>query len=134
MIAGNETPALAGVSVIVVEDNFVVAQSLKWLLESFGCTFAGMAGTVDAALGLIDSVDFDVAILDIALDKEDVAPVATRIREVGRRLIYVTGYGDNEMLPEHLRDYPRLSKPVDPDRLVETILETVSEAAPPAPS
>jgi DNA-binding NtrC family response regulator len=120
--------SLRGISVIIVEDSFAVARSLKKLLESYDCEVRGMAATADAALALIAHAPFDVAILDIQLAGSDVARVAARIREQGGRIIYVTGYDDLDMLPRELRSFPRLSKPVAPDLLVSTILEVVGHA------
>ena len=117
--------SLSGIRAIIVENNFTVAQSLKWMLESCGCEVTGMVATPDAALELIARVPFDVALLDIQLSGGSAAPVAARISERGGKAIYVTGYGDLDMLPPALRSFPRLVKPVDPELLLSTILDVV---------
>jgi DNA-binding NtrC family response regulator len=117
--------SLRGIRAIIVENNFTVAQSLKWMLESYGCEITGMVATPDAALELIARVPFDVALLDVQLAGGSAAPVAARINERGGKAIYVTGYADLDMLPPELRSFPRLVKPVDPELLLSTILDAV---------
>jgi response regulator of citrate/malate metabolism len=61
------TPSCSGKRVLVVEDNFVLAESLACLLESAGCEVAGVAGEIHTALTLVNEVPFDIALLDIHL-------------------------------------------------------------------
>jgi CheY-like chemotaxis protein len=112
---------LAHVRIIVVEDSFPVADGLKFLLQTFGCTVAGMAGNVRSALDLVARSAFDVALLDIDLRGEHVTPIAEAVRRRGKPLIFLTGYGDAEILPAHLRALPRLEKPVEPTELLAAI-------------
>jgi DNA-binding NtrC family response regulator len=107
--------------VIVVEDRFVVADGLKFLLEGFGYQVVGMAGTVASALDLVRRASFDVAILDIDLHGESVAPVADEVIGRSRSVIFLSGYGDVAVLPPHLHAIDRLEKPAHPDRLAELI-------------
>ena len=119
---------LARARIIVVEDSFPVASSLKSLLQSVGCEVVGMAGNVEAALAVVGAAAFDLALLDINLRGEHVAAVADAVRERGKPVIFLTGYGDEDVLPSHLRALPRLEKPVDPTELFATI----ARALPPA--
>jgi DNA-binding NarL/FixJ family response regulator len=106
---------------IIVEDSYLVAAGLEYLLSSSDCEVVGKAGSVGAALTLVDTVPFDVAILDIDLHGENVAPVADAIRQSGREVIFLSGYGEADMLPSHLQSLPRLEKPVDPTELFDAI-------------
>ena len=106
---------------IVVEDSFPVAQNLKSLLESMPCDVVGMAGDVRRALDLVATARFDLALLDIDLHGEHVGAVADAVLQLGRRVIFLSGYGDADILPAHLRGLPRLEKPVDPDELFAAI-------------
>jgi DNA-binding response OmpR family regulator len=112
---------LAHLRVIVVEDSFPVADGLKYLLQAAGCDVVGMTGSMETALELVATAPFDLALLDIDLHGEHVAPVAEAVRERGRPVIFLSGYGDEEALPAHLRALPRLEKPVDPDELFALI-------------
>ena len=107
--------------VVVVEDSFPVADSLKYLLESGGYEVVGMAGNVRTALELIAAAPFDIAVLDINLRGEHVIPVADAIRKLGKPVIFLSGYGDVGLLPARLRDLPRLEKPVDLEALCRAV-------------
>jgi len=107
--------------VIIIEDEFVIARSLAFLLESTECQVVGMAASVQEALQLIDTEAFDAAIVDIDLKGTSAAPVAEELLRRQARFVFLTGYGDLEMLPEHLRQQPHLEKPVEPDLLLATL-------------
>jgi PAS domain S-box-containing protein len=113
--------SLNGLRVIIVEDNFAVASSLGWLLESYGCRVVGTAGSVAAGCKLVDEADFDVGVLDISLGDSDVAPVARRIQARAKRIVYLTGYAGMDRLPPDLRAHPCLPKPVQAEQLVSAM-------------
>jgi DNA-binding response OmpR family regulator len=121
MISDESTQRLAQFRLIVVEDSFPVADGLKYLLQTVGCDVVGMAGSVRTALELVATTPFDLALLDIDLHGEHVAPVAEAVRRRGKPVIFLSGYGDEEVLPPDLRALPRLEKPVDPDELLAVI-------------
>jgi DNA-binding NtrC family response regulator len=115
------------VRIVIVEDDFSIARSLEYALETAGCTVVGMAGSVDAALELVGSVSFDVALLDIDLRGDSVVPVAEAVLQRGRRAVFITGYGEADVLPAHLQALPRLEKPVDPE-VILSVLDTVADS------
>ena len=112
-MSAKATPA----RLLVVEDSFPVAHNLKSLLETMGCDVVGMAGDVRRALALVKTLSFDLALLDIDLHGEHVGAVADAVVQRGKPVIFLSGYGDADVLPEHLRALPRLEKPVDPNEL-----------------
>lgn len=59
--------SLKGYRILVVEDSWIVAQSLKSILEVIGATVVGPAATLDDATALADAAGFDVAIMDLDL-------------------------------------------------------------------
>jgi DNA-binding response OmpR family regulator len=121
MIPDESTHRLAHLRLIIVEDSFPVADGLKYLLQAVGCQVVGMAGSVRTALDLVATVPFDLALLDIDLHGEHVSPVAQAVQRCGKPVIFLSGYGDEEVLPPDQRSLPRLEKPVDPDELLAVI-------------
>jgi len=109
------------VRVLIVEDHFAVADSLRMFLENAGFEIAGMAGTLAAATALAERGGFDVAVLDIRLGSASIAPVADRVAADGVPIVFLTGYSEADILPESLRGHPRLSKPCDPAMLAATL-------------
>lgn len=103
---------LAGLRVLVVEDSFLVAASIKRILTDFGCTVVGPAPTVREASKLIDAEPCDAAILDINLGKETAEPLAQLLTDREVPFIFVTGYTS----PKQIQGYTertRLMKPID---------------------
>jgi len=123
------TPTEGPLRVLIVEDHFAVADSLRMFLENAGFEVAGMAGTVAAAAALVDRGGFDIAILDIRLGSASIAPVADRVAAAGVPIVFLTGYSEADILPEALRAYPRLSKPCDPGLLAETLRDLIASTA-----
>ncbi len=113
--------SLDGVRVLIVEDNFIVADSLKMLIDSYGGTVTALAPSAAAALEALDSAAIDVAILDIHLAGGKVDPLADRLVSEGVPFLFLTGYRDKSVLPEHLQGFARLGKPVEGDKLVAAI-------------
>jgi DNA-binding NarL/FixJ family response regulator len=66
--------ALLGCRVLVVEDNFLICESLCAFLIDCGCEVIGPAARVDAALSLCESARIDGAFLDINLGHETSLP------------------------------------------------------------
>ena len=117
--------SLKGTRVLIVEDNFVVADALKYLIEVYEGSVTAIAPSVERAVDALASTTVDVAVLDIDLKGKSVAPLTEHLRAVGIPFLFLTGYADAQLLPEHLRDRPRLDKPVEAERLVRTILSLV---------
>jgi CheY-like chemotaxis protein len=106
---------------VVVEDSYPVAEGLRYLLEALGCDVVGMAGNVPNALELVSSGGYDLVLLDIDLRGEHAAPVAEAVHRQGKPLIFLSGFGEDEVLPPHLRLLPRLEKPADRDQLLAAL-------------
>ena len=116
----------SGVTVIIVEDNMLVADSVRMLLETLECHVAGMAGTVERGIDLVESNEFDVALLDIDLRGRSVLPVVRAVQDKGKPFLFISGYGDETILPEELRSAQRLNKPLDAEGLVSAIQEVLA--------
>ena len=125
---GKAITNLEGVTAVIVEDNMLVADSMRLILESWSCRVSGMAGTVERASSLAADADYDVAILDIDLRGASVLPVVDVVRGQGKPFFFVSGYGDETVLPPDLRSVRRLNKPVDPDTLIRTIRSVLDDA------
>jgi PAS domain S-box-containing protein len=128
---------LAGVRVLVVDDNRDAADSLCILLGSLGvdahCAYAG-----EEALRRLPQLRPDVVVLDIGMPGMDGNEVARAIRAEahndGLRLIALTGWGqhgDRERTRASGFDH-HLTKPVDLAALQRLLLESVREGQPAA--
>ena len=96
--------------VLIVEDEMFVAVLLEDMLTDLGYQVAGIAGRVATALPLVETLDFDLAILDVNLAGEMSFPVADAVAEKGVPYLFSTGYGRPGISPSHAHR-PVLSKP-----------------------
>ena len=99
--------------VLVVEDEYLIADELCQTLARGGATVVGPASTVAAALRLIGGdCGIDMALLDINLKGEMVFPVADALAERGIPFAFVTGYS-KAVVPSRFEHVPCWEKPVD---------------------
>ncbi len=122
-------PSLKGIRILIVEDNYVVADALRYLIDCYEGTVTATVPSVERAFEALASGPVDIAVLDINLHGTSVAPVAEHCRAHGIPFVFLTGYGNAEMLPEHLREQPRFDKPVEPERLVRALLALCARSA-----
>lgn len=111
----------AGLDVLIVEDDGLLAEELAGELASAGHRVAGRASTAHGALDLAERVPVDVALVDVELDGQgfggDVAELL--LRRHGVRSVFVSAYLDppNRDVLRTLDPYAMLAKPHDPAEL-----------------
>lgn len=89
---------MAGRKILVVEDEFFVAEDLSELLRSAGAEVVGPASTLPAALHLVERSIFpDAAILDINLAGEPVYALAEELDRRGVPMMFLTGYAPDSI-------------------------------------
>ncbi len=120
-------PALAGLRVLVVEDDLLITLLLEDSLTDLGCEVVGPASSVAGAVKLIRELPIDAALLDLHLSPDETGyGVAEALAALSVPFAFVTGY-DAGWLREDYRDRPTLQKPFSADTL-ETLLLTLAEA------
>jgi CheY-like chemotaxis protein len=85
---------LAGLRVLVVEDEMMVSMLIEDMLAELGCEVVGPASRLDEALSLAKEAELDCAVLDVNLGGQPIFPLADLLRERGRPFAFATGYGD----------------------------------------
>jgi CheY-like chemotaxis protein len=103
-------------SVLIVEDEPLIAMMLEDFLDSLGHKVVGTAESLEEALAKVEEGGFDVAIIDVHLKGEHVWPVADRLVAKGLPFILATGGHISPPPPEHA-DAPVLSKPYTIDAI-----------------
>ena len=104
--------SLAGLRVLIVEDETLVAMLLEDMLSDFGCQVTAIASRVAQAVEIARDADqvFDVAILDVNVAGEAITPVAEALAARPAPFVFATGYGESGV-PEGFRGRPVLQKP-----------------------
>ena len=106
--------------ILVVEDEYLIRMLLEDMLADLGYTIAGAVGSIAEAKQHAAETEFDIAILDVNLDGEEVFPVAELLVKRGLPFVFVTGYGEGS-LPEAYRGRPALQKPFQSAQLESTL-------------
>jgi CheY-like chemotaxis protein len=112
---GRPLPAagLHGLRILVVEDEYLLAEDLRQGLEKLGAEVLGPAASVEQALKLLQSDNLpDGAVLDVNLQGDYVFPVLDVLRSKRVPFVLATGY-DGWALPAAYADAPRCAKPLD---------------------
>lgn len=108
--------------ILVVEDEYFIAMELQAALIDGGFEVLGPVGSVSDALTLLASHRPDAAVLDFNLGKETVAPVASRLKEMGVSFVLATATNQIELAKATALDgAPNVGKPTDMDRLIALI-------------
>jgi DNA-binding response OmpR family regulator len=79
--------------VLIVEDEMLIAMMLQDMVSDAGLEVEGVANSLNAGIDLAKRADFDLAILDVNLNGEEVYPVAEILKQRGIPFIFSTGYG-----------------------------------------
>lgn len=101
---------LNGLRVLIVEDEALIAMMAEDMIDSLGCTVAGLAATIADAYKALDTIEFDLAMLDVNLNGTTSMELARTLKERGTPFAFTTGYGADGIDAEHL-DMPVLTKP-----------------------
>jgi CheY-like chemotaxis protein len=98
-------------SVLVIEDESLIAMMLEDFLDTLGHDVAGMAETVEQAIARIEQGGVDLAILDIHLRGGEACwPAADALSDRGIPFVLATG-GYTEDPPARHAGAPVLAKP-----------------------
>lgn len=113
--------------ILIVEDNFLVANSLAHSLQSMGCEVVGPAPTVKKGLQLVQENNLHGAILDINIIGGTSAPIAMELHKRRIPFFFITGYASPQMLPTPLTEIRKLRKPIDDSALATVVEEHFGE-------
>lgn len=102
--------AIAGLRVLIVEDEALIAMMAEDMLDGIGCTIVATPSTVRDAHTAFDAHQFDVAMLDVNLNGERSMGLATTLKARGIPFLFTTGYGSDGVDDEHA-DCEVLTKP-----------------------
>jgi CheY-like chemotaxis protein len=107
--------------VLVVEDEYFLADDMARALEQVGAEVVGPVPSVARALAVLASGEsVDAAVLDINLRGEMVFPVADALRARGTPFVFSTGYG-RASVPAAYRDVPRWEKPFTAENFAKAL-------------
>jgi CheY-like chemotaxis protein len=124
---------LAGLRVLVVEDEGSVALLIEGMLEDLRCEIAASVATLGKALHAAQTETLDFAVLDVNLAGELVFPVAEVLKARQLPFVFSTGYG-RVGVPETFKDCAVLNKPYTIEDLSATLISMFKKGAAGGPS
>jgi CheY-like chemotaxis protein len=107
-------------SVLIVEDQVMVATQLAAALDEAGAKVVRVCGSVRSALDALDE-EFDAALLDFTLGGENVIPVAEGLEARGKPFVFASGHGDDLDLPLAFAGRPIVGKPYKIDKILAAL-------------
>jgi CheY-like chemotaxis protein len=120
---------LKGLRILVVEDEYLLADDLSHALATAGAEVLGPVASIDEAKRMIaGEVRIDAALLDINLRGEMVFPVADALDARGIPFAFTTGY-DHGAIPDRFSERPRLVKPFKPQKIAQLLTLLLGAAA-----
>lgn len=114
-------PRMAGIRVLIVEDEFLLAVMLEEILTDQECVIVGSYARVPEALVPAAEEQIDLAILDVNVAGEKVFPVAEMLDGRGIPFILLTGYGDIAV-PADRPHWQAYSKPYKAGLLIDALV------------
>ncbi len=113
--------ALVGRRVLVVEDEYFLADDLKRILLQERAHVLGPMPTLAHGLSAIKAESrIDCAVLDIGLGGENVFAICVELAERNIPFVFATGFGSGS-IPTEFRNVLRLEKPIEPAGLIAAL-------------
>jgi DNA-binding response OmpR family regulator len=120
---GAVTGILEGKTVLLVEDEYLIAVGAAMMLQELGASGVLMAHRLDGGLSLAHEEAVDAAVLDVNLVGERSLPIAERLAERGVPYIFATGYNREDLgLSEHVM---LLDKPYTLTKLRDALRDVI---------
>ena len=118
------TPALDGQSVLVVEDEFLVAELVCEAVARLGGKVMGPAPSIEAALEMLEAERPDIALLDVNLGGQRVFPLADALWRAHVPFAFTSGYHSG-FIEQRFKAVPHLEKPFSTPSLERVLRDLV---------
>ena len=116
-------------SVLVIEDQFLIAMDLEQALRRAGAIDVRLASSVRDALHALTSFVPQAAVLDLTLGDGTGVDVARALTEQQVPFVFATGYGDGVSIPAPYRHVPIVRKPFTVDELISQLNRATAAGA-----
>ena len=123
-----QTADLSGRRILVVEDEYMIADDMQRELEALGAEVVGPAGSLGEAMNMLQHAEVNLAVIDVNLGGEKAFPLADALQARDLHFVFTTGY-DQAALPDRYAAVPRCEKPVNMRRLISALLKSGARPA-----
>lgn len=121
--------ALAGMRVLVMEDEILIAMDVEQLCHDHGATEVVVVHSLaESGIEAPEAAGFDAAILDVALSGRSTLPFAARLAAAGVPFVFATGHADSDGLFDEFPDVAVIGKPYGGATLIEALARAIAVA------
>src|ERR1043166_871571 len=119
-----QTP-LKGRRILVIEDEYFLAEDICLVLRDLGADIIGPAGEVGDAIGIVNSAEIiDAAVLDVNVKDVSILPGADRLRARNIPFVFTTGY-DRSAIDVRFKDIKLFEKPINVTAMARSLGELI---------
>jgi light-regulated signal transduction histidine kinase (bacteriophytochrome) len=122
--SNTEIKPLLGLSVLLLEDNLIVALEAEDLLRDLGASSVTAVSSIAAAAKVCETTLIDFALLDINLGAGNSLGFAAFLRTANTPFVFASGYGERGVLGESRVSELTIAKPYDRESLRNAIVLT----------
>lgn len=126
----SEDAPIDGPRILLLEDEWLIAEATAHSLQRLGYRPLGPAHSVSHALDILATETPDAGLLDTVLSRESSLPIADRLTEMGIPFAFYSGFEPSD-LPDRFKGCRFLRKPIGEAKL-KASLEAML-ATPPVP-
>ncbi|VIO65142.1 hypothetical protein CI1B_02390 [Bradyrhizobium ivorense] len=118
---------LAGRRILVVEDEYFLADDMSAALRALGADIAGPVGEIGDALGVLnDGGIIDAAVLDVNIHEQPIYPVARELLARSVPIVFTSGF-DKVVINREFEHVPLWEKPIDPVAMARGLVRMIAK-------
>lgn len=112
---------LAGLRVLILEDEFLIAMDVEQLCRDHGAADTGIMRALGEMTPELAVTNYDTAVVDLMLGGNSTLDFAKRLSELGMPFVFASGYVDREDLRRRFPGTRVVDKPYAGNDLVEAV-------------
>jgi len=116
-------------TVLVVEDEFIIALDLSETVQDLGYALEGPFEGNEQAIEAIEEQLPDAAILDVFTADGEVYPLADKLSAAGVPIVFHSGHVPPDEVRQRYPDALACAKPCPPSQLIDLVQEAVQRKA-----
>jgi CheY-like chemotaxis protein len=122
----SDAQPLSGLSVLLLEDEFLIALDAQEILTGLGAAQVEIVNTLAAARDALETAGFHLALLDINVNGEMSYPVAERFAAENVPVVFASGYELRDPPTLNGTPVPCISKPYTRDDLKSVVVAALA--------
>ena len=117
---------LEGMSVLVLEDEFLIALEAEDMLARMGAARIEVAQDLEEAMRLVEASRFDIAMLDVNVNGKTSLGLAAELKQRNIPVLFATGYELNSRSMGADDSIPYVTKPYSAERLQSALVQALA--------